>query len=539
MSSSPRRRPTSSRSGTRSRAACERDELIEGHHQRAREGRPLGHHPRRREGVPARLAGRPAPGAQPRRVHRQELRVQGHQVQQEARQHRALAPRAPREGARRAEGEDAREPQGRPDRRGHRQEPHRVRCVHRPRRHRRPAPHHRHVAGAASTTRPSCSRSATTSASRSSSSTPRPSASRSASSRSRKTRGTTPPRSTRPARVVRGKVVSLTDYGAFIELEQGIEGLVHVSEMSWTSRVKHPSKVVAVGDMVEAVVLDVDADARSASALGMKQLEPNPCDAARRRSTRRARSSRARSATSPTSASSSAIEEGIDGLVHSQRPVAGPSGSSTRRELYQKGDEVEAVVLNIDRRREAKVSLGIKQLVRRSVGSHPVRLPGRARSSRARSSRSLDFGAFVEIEKGVEGLVHVSEISEERVEDPQDVRQAGPDAEGGDHRRRHGRAQDRPVVPRRDARRGAGRRAGLLGRRAHGDAGRRHARQAGRADREDRRGQRREAGQGRGRRRGRRAPAAETTTTTARATTNRSRPIHVGQPVGRGRMRVR
>ena len=142
--------------------ACERDELIEGHHQRAREGRPLGHHPRRREGVPPRLAGGPAPGAQPGRVHRQAAPLQGHQVQQEARQHRAVAPRAPREGARRAEGDDAREVEGRPDRRGYRQEPHRVRRLHRPRRHRRPAPHHGHVAGAASRTRPSCSRSATT-----------------------------------------------------------------------------------------------------------------------------------------------------------------------------------------------------------------------------------------------------------------------------------------------------------------------------------------------------------------------------------------
>ena len=157
-------------------------------------------------------------------------------------------------------------PQGRPDRRGHRQEPHRVRRVHRPRRHRRPAPHHRHELGprqppvrAVPGRRPG----------------PRqgPQVQRrhrarlaSASSRSRKIRGTTPTRSTRRAPSSRGKVVSLKDYGAFIELEQGIEGLVHVSEMSWTSRVKHPSKMVAVGDMVEAVVLDIDPQARTASA---------------------------------------------------------------------------------------------------------------------------------------------------------------------------------------------------------------------------------------------------------------------------------
>ena len=230
--SSPRRRPTGSRSGTRSRAACERDELIEGTISAAREGRPLGHHPRRREGVPPRLAGRPAPGPQPRRVHRQDLPVQGHQVQQEARQHRAVAPRAPREGARRAEGGDAREAQGGPDRRGHRQEPHRVRRVHRPRRHRRPAPHHRHELGPRQP--PVRAVPGRRRRPRQGPQVQRRDRARlaSASSRSARIRGTTPHEKYPPGTVVRGKVVSLKDYGAFIELEQGIEGLVHISEMS-------------------------------------------------------------------------------------------------------------------------------------------------------------------------------------------------------------------------------------------------------------------------------------------------------------------
>ena len=133
-------------------------------------------------------------------------------------------------------------------------------------------------------------------------------------------------------------------------------------------------------------------------------------------------------------------------------------------ELYQKGDEVEAVVLNIDRRREAKVSLGIKQLVRDPWDRIPYDYPV-GKIVEAKVIKVLDFGAFVEIEKGIEGLIHVSEISDERVEDAEGLRQAGPEAQGRDHRRRHGRAKDRPVDPRRHARRGAGRRAGLLGRR--------------------------------------------------------------------------
>src|SRR6266481_36670 len=175
---------------------------------------------------------------------------------------------------------------------------------------------------------------------------------------------------------VKGKVVSLKDYGAFIELEEGIEGLVHISEMSWTRRVKHPSKVVAVGDTVEAVVRDI-AD------FGIF-VE---------------------------------IEEGIDGLVHvsdlswTQR-VKHPS------ELYQKGDEVESVVLNIDFDGEKpKVSLGIKQLVPDPWDRIPYDYPP-GQIVEAKVIKVLDFGAFVEIEKGVEGLIHVSEFSDERVEDP-------------------------------------------------------------------------------------------------------------------------
>src|SRR5438067_9774039 len=164
-----------------------------------------------------------------------------------------------------------------------------------------------------------------------------------------------------PGTVVRGKVVSLKDYGAFIELEQGIEGLIHISEMSWTRRVKHPSKMLAIGDVVEAVVLDIDPRQNRIS-LGMKQLEPNPFASLKDKYP-------------PGTVVKGIvrniadfgifveIEEGIDGLVHvsdlswTQR-VKHPS------ELYQKGDEVESVVLSIDFDGEKPtVSLGIKQLV--------------------------------------------------------------------------------------------------------------------------------------------------------------------------------
>jgi small subunit ribosomal protein S1 len=228
-----------------------------------------------------------------------------------------------------------------------------------------------------------------------------------------------------PGTVVRGKVVSLKDYGAFIELEQGIEGLVHISEMSWTRRVKHPSKMVAVGDTVEAVVLDVDASNNRIS-LGMKQLEPNPYEQLRDKYPP-GTVVKGRVRNIADFGIFVEIEEGIDGLVHisdmswTQR-VKHPS------EMYQKGDEVEAVVLNIDTQdgEKPKISLGCKQLIPDPWDRIPYDYPvGKVLDGKI--LKVLDFGAFVELEKGVEGLVHVSEISEERVEDPRSVLKPGQD----------------------------------------------------------------------------------------------------------------
>jgi small subunit ribosomal protein S1 len=222
-----------------------------------------------------------------------------------------------------------------------------------------------------------------------------------------------------PGTVVRGKVVSLKDYGAFIELQEGIEGLVHVSEMSWTRRVKHPSKMVAVGDVVEAVVLDVDVTANRIS-LGMKQLEANPYEQLHEKYPP-GTVVKGKVRNIADFGIFVEIEEGIDGLVHisdmswTQR-VKHPS------ELFQKGDDVEAVLINIDTDDgdKPKISLGIKQLVGDPWDRIPAEYPI-GKIVAAKVLKILDFGAFVEVEKGIEGLVHVSEISEERVDDPNDI----------------------------------------------------------------------------------------------------------------------
>jgi small subunit ribosomal protein S1 len=228
-----------------------------------------------------------------------------------------------------------------------------------------------------------------------------------------------------PGTVVRGKVVSLKDYGAFIELEEGIEGLVHISEMSWTRRVKHPSKMVAVGDVVEAVVLDVDVKNNRIS-LGMKQLEPNPYEQLHENYPP-GTVVKGKVRNIADFGIFVEIEEGIDGLVHisdmswTQR-VKHPS------EMFQKGDEVEAVLLNIDTAdgEKPKISLGIKQLVADPWDRIPYDYPP-GKIVDAKVLKVLDFGAFVELEKGVEGLVHVSEISDEHVDDPRKVLNPGQD----------------------------------------------------------------------------------------------------------------
>ncbi len=207
------------------------------------------------------------------------------------------------------------------------------------------------------------------------------------------------------ARVI-GKVVNLTDYGAFVELEPGVEGLIHVSEMSWSKRVKHPSKLLQVGQDVEAVVLEVDMDNRRIS-LGLKQTEPDPWTTlAERYAIGSVISGRVRNLTD--FGAFIEVEEGIDGLVHvsdiSTRRIKHPS------EVLKKGERVEAVILNIDTDNH-RLSLGIKQLQpdlwETFFTSHRS-----GDNVRGRVVRHAPFGVFIELEEGIEGLCHVSELDD-------------------------------------------------------------------------------------------------------------------------------
>ena len=212
---------------------------------------------------------------------------------------------------------------------------------------------------------------------------------------------------------VNGKVVSLTDYGAFVELEEGIEGLIHVSEMSWTRKIRHPSKVVSVGEVVEAVVLDIKPESRRIS-LGMKQVVPNPWDVI--------------SEKYPVGTTIEGkiknitdfglfigIGEGIDGLVHISdiswiKRIKHPS------EIYKKGDVVQAIVLDVEKENE-RFSLGIKQLQEDPWKTVAERYEV-GKEIAGTVTNLTDFGVFIELEEGIEGLVHVSEISKEKIKTP-------------------------------------------------------------------------------------------------------------------------
>ena len=217
-----------------------------------------------------------------------------------------------------------------------------------------------------------------------------------------------------------GKVVSLTDYGAFVELEAGIEGLVHVSEMSWTKRVKHPSKVVSVGDTVEAVVLDVDERERKIS-LGMKQIEENPWTVIEEQYPVESRvTGVVRNITN--FGIFVGLSEGIDGLVHVS-DISWTEQIKHPSEKFKKGDEIEAVVLKIDKENE-KFSLGIKQLEPNPWDGIQKKFPIGSEITGPVTSVT-DFGVFVRLEDGIEGLVYSSELAAERIEKPQDHFQDG------------------------------------------------------------------------------------------------------------------
>ena len=218
----------------------------------------------------------------------------------------------------------------------------------------------------------------------------------------------------------RGKVVSLTNYGAFIELEKGIEGLVHVSEMSWTRRVRHPSKLVNVGDEVEVIVLDVNRGQKRIS-LGMKQIEADPWDTIDTRYQPGMRvQGKVRNLTD--FGAFVELEPGIDGLLHISdmtwaRNVTHPS------ELLKKSQPVETVVLHVDK--EAKrISLGLKQ-IQRDPWEAAIQKYAVGANVKGKVVRLTEFGAFVELEAGVDGLLHVSQMSSRPVSRPEDVVQLG------------------------------------------------------------------------------------------------------------------
>ena len=223
---------------------------------------------------------------------------------------------------------------------------------------------------------------------------------------------------------VQGKVLSLMDYGAFVELEKGVEGLIHISEMSWTKKISHPSKVVQVGETVEVMILNVDPNHRRIS-LGLKQVLPNPWDQVKEKyAVGSVIQGPVRNVTD--FGVFVGVEEGIDGLVHVSdlhwtKKVKHPS------ELYKKGDMVEAKVLGVDVQNE-RFSLGIKQLTADPWKVIAERYPVGSKV-RGEVTSVPDFGVFVRLEEGVEGLIHVSQLSTERVEKPSSLFKAGDSVE--------------------------------------------------------------------------------------------------------------
>jgi len=205
---------------------------------------------------------------------------------------------------------------------------------------------------------------------------------------------------------VTGRVVNITDYGAFIEIEEGVEGLIHISEMSWTKKVKHPSQIVSIGDTIEAVVLNLDTENKRVS-LGIKQIKPNPWNVIEEKyPVGTIIEGRIKNITD--FGLFIGIDEEIDGLVHISdiswtKKIKHPS------ELYKKGDEVQAKVLSIDKDSE-RFSLGIKQLTKDPWEEIPEKFkPGTKVTGKV--TNITDFGIFVELEEGIEGLIHSSEIS--------------------------------------------------------------------------------------------------------------------------------
>jgi small subunit ribosomal protein S1 len=220
---------------------------------------------------------------------------------------------------------------------------------------------------------------------------------------------------------VTGQVVNVMPYGAFVKLEEGIEGLVHISEMSWTRQIGHPSELVAIGDMIEVVVLDINIDKQELS-LGMKQVEENPWTKVEEKyPVGTVISGRVRNMTGYGAFVE--IEEGIDGLLHISdmswtKKISHPS------QVLKKGDKVEAMVLSVDPDRK-RVALGLKQM---QEDPWVAEIPSRFKVGdivNGTVTKLTNFGAFVEIEDDLEGLLHISEMADRKVEKPEEVVNVG------------------------------------------------------------------------------------------------------------------
>ena len=223
----------------------------------------------------------------------------------------------------------------------------------------------------------------------------------------------------------KGEVVNIVNYGAFVKLEDGVEGLVHISEMSWTRRVNHPSEVVAIGDIVEVVVLGINEEKQEIS-LGMKQTESNPwAKVEEKYPPGTVIKGRVRNLTNYGAFIE--LEEGIDGLLHVSdmswtKKINHPS------ELLKKGDRVEAVVLSVSEEKK-RVALGLKQLER---DPWQTDIPGRYKAGqivKGKVTKLTSFGAFVELEADLEGLLHISEMTDKKIEKPEEAVTVGQDVE--------------------------------------------------------------------------------------------------------------
>jgi small subunit ribosomal protein S1 len=220
---------------------------------------------------------------------------------------------------------------------------------------------------------------------------------------------------------VKGKVVNLVSYGAFVQLEEGIEGLVHISEMSWTRRINHPSELLNNSDMIDVVVLDIDPDKQEIS-LGIKQTEVNPWElVADKYPVGTIIDGKVRNLANYGAFIE--IEPGIDGLLHVS-DMSWTEKISHPNEKYKKSDAVKCVVLEIDQEKQ-RVGLGVKQLMEDPwLKAIPEAYkPGMVVHGTV--TKITNFGVFVELEPGLEGLLHISELADEKVENPQDVVKPG------------------------------------------------------------------------------------------------------------------